>query len=1090
MNGGSPLIDGWTIDCSEGMDYGIDMVGGPTFRLVGSTIANGMRLIDESGSSVVSSNVFTGYDSGRALLLHPSLIETILSANTLDGATVESVVDVSSGAIRQDSTWPAYTYHPQGQLIVEGASGPVLTLKPDTRLRFPAHTRMLIGNSSSGGLRALGTQAEPIVFRPDAEPATPGAWGGLSFKPPALDSSLLQWVVVEHAGSGSTPAVEIHGADITLEDTRVSDSKNDGISIRDASPVIRRSSILRSGDDGVDCATSGVGGHEPWILDSRILDSVDRGVVCKLGLHLLRSTISGSTVGVHVTQAQPSLEVRDSSITGHSGKALQNDDVDDGLDARVNWLGTADDPTSLCQGAVLVNPWLAQPPSTALAIRDAAVGPTSFAPGEGEAAVRARYAAPVDWSLSILDEAGATVRSFAGSGSEVASTWNGEDGGGLELPDGVYSFQLDAATTGGGPSAPQVRGYMELDAALLVAQIDDPGALQVVTGQTLSVQGTASGAGFVGYALDFAPGPDAGSGFTSLASGSAAIEDGELGTWDTSGLSGAYTLRLITTGPGGVVSEDRVTVEVLTLAGPIEGLVYLSPNGDGVLDTARLEADASVESDWQVTIRDGTGNAVRTIPGFGFPLRIDWDGRDDGGVLLADGSYDAEIEALDSLGSGVAVDAVAVLDTVAPTAAIDAPATGAPVLSYEPVAIVGTAEDPHLKVFRLSYADGGAPEHFVEFASAPLSVTSGMLGALPGDDAVDPAYTNGSLQVQLAVEDLAGNASVASTSVSIDRIEIGYVATSPDSIDPYAAETASVSYDLSRPADVTVKLYASGTAGALAATPVDGAARAAGAQVETWDGKDDGGVIVGRGAYYVSIEASDAAGRSVRYNDPAAPVMGTTMPPYLPGITYNGIASLPFAVVDGFRNEILEIQYSLGLPGQSRVLVKPYGAYPPPPEFEIAPAVPMAPGVPRVVVWDSRLPNGTLYSGPYTLTLDFPDPIEENVIFVSPPSLRLEEVRTNPYVLHPTLAGATNVGYTLDRAASVEILLLDPNGSFLRALQDPTAQPAGSYEVSWDGRTDGGEVVSTEGSYTIEVRAVDLETGESDVRRASALVFR
>jgi flagellar hook assembly protein FlgD len=340
------------------------------------------------------------------------------------------------------------------------------------------------------------------------------------------------------------------------------------------------------------------------------------------------------------------------------------------------------------------------------------------------------------------------------------------------------------------------------------------------------------------------------------------------------------------------------------------------------------------------------------------------------------------------------------------------------------------------------------------------------------------------------VVDRAGNAAEDTTTLAIDRIEIKNVSSGPVEIDPYDSDTSSISYELSRPANVTIEIYRSGTAGsALVATRVDGSLRSTGSHIDSWDGRSNSGAIVARGGYYFSILASDGGGRSVRFNDPANPRLGIAIPPYnVPSITYNGVAQLHNVSFNPYRNDVLQMQYKLNESGNATVYVRPVGASPS--SFIVGPPLYTAPGVLRSILWDGRLPNGSIFSGTFNVFFDVPEQVEEDLVIVSPPEIRLDDVRTNPYVVVPTLAGATNLSYSLPRQAEVAIEIFDPNGNFLRTLQEATVQAPGSYSVLWNGRDQLDEVVTVEGSYRLQIRAEDVQTGESVTRRASALVFR
>ena len=60
----------------------------------------------------------------------------------------------------------------------------------------------------------------------------------------------------------------------------------------------------------------------------------------------------------------------------------------------------------------------------------------------------------------------------------------------------------------------------------------------------------------------------------------------------------------------------------------------------------------------------------------------------------------------------------------------------------------------------------------------------------------------------------------------------------------------------------------------------------------------------------------------------------------------------------------------------------------------------------------------------------------------------------------------------------------------LLALMGPTFQTAGTWEIDWDGTNPAGEIVTLEGSYTLEIRATSAVTGQTDTRRVSAVVYR
>lgn len=1108
VDNGDPVLEDWSVDCSAGADVGVLTANAPALTLLGSTVANGMEIAVATAGLVVSGNTFASYDSGRALRLHPGLVAPILAANTLEGASAASAVEVNGGTLAQHVTWPAHTYRILGDLNVHGLAKPVLTLQPGTRVLFAAGKGLFVGVisfMSAGGLYAVGTPAEPIVFGSAAASPGPGDWRGLRFVAAegASIPSLLDGVRVEHAGSSVFPGIEIYLSDVTIQRSAIESNSKDGITIRQASPTIRESSISNNGDDGIECTISQTTGYRPRLLRNQIVGNAYRGIVCNLALDISGNVITGSAVGVQITGVEPLLRLRNNDLSGNTSKALQNDDAGDGVDARLNWFGTAVTPSTNVQGSALLNPWLGSAPNLALTALEASVSPQSFAPLSNQATIAAVLSEPAAWTLAMKDGGGTTVRSFAGTGSTVVELWDGADGGGVAVPDGTYRLELGASVSGG-PTAAAVIGELVISNGLLVAKIDDPAPLEVVPGAVLSVAGTADGAALTSYTLDYALGADpTAASFAQIATGSSPVQSAALGAWNTSGLlGGIYTLRLRAFASGGPTAEDRITVKVLRVVGPDHD-DYFSPNGDLVQDTSRITAMATVDTAWVITLRDGASQAIRMLEGEGALIGAAWDGQMTGGGVAPDGAYTYTI----TVGGGLAEvgGGPTVLDTVAPQASFTSPSPGAAILTYDPVSIEGTAADANLDDFDVSYQVAGAAT-WSQFASGSSPVTNGLLGQLPGHSATAPSFVDEELTVRLRVGDRAGNASTATLALSPELIAITNVQSPASVIDPYAGQTAPISYQLNRTANVTIELYRSNSwpgAPLLAATFLDGASRTAGTHWEAWDGRDAStGVAPPPNGYYYSIVASDGAGRSARFNDPTAPEIIPGFSGY-PSLKINGVpftfgnfsqnpSELIGEAVDPYRNDEMHIEWTpnvdirKSLSAQSSgVLVKlSDGTFIPLPVQDALPA-----GVPANVYWDGRRADGSIVNLPFDLVMLIPRAAEKRLIFIKH-DFRIEDARTNPYVFHPTLAGTTNVRYELTEMANVDIDVIDPNGSFLFTLQEVAATPAGVHEVLWDGRDAEGEIVSVEGSYVLEIHATSLVSNQTHTRRVSALVYR
>src|SRR5207253_2421356 len=102
------------------------------------------------------------------------------------------------------------------------------------------------------------------------------------------------------------------------------------------------------------------------------------------------------------------------------------------------------------------------------------------------------------------------------------------------------------------------------------------------------------------------------------------------------------------------------------LTAKLLGPLFVSPNGDGRLDTVEVRATALGGTIWTVLISsaaDTTGAPVRTLAGTGETISATWDGRAEGGAPLPDGPYRVRLIAADAAGNQAAQEWIVQLDT-------------------------------------------------------------------------------------------------------------------------------------------------------------------------------------------------------------------------------------------------------------------------------------------------------------------------------------------------------------------------------------------------------------------------------------------
>lgn len=86
-------------------------------------------------------------------------------------------------------------------LLVEGASGPTLSLGPGVTLRFVQDGYLWVGLSMPGGLEVLGTSDAPVSLIGESDPDVAGFWGGVHFLEYSSIESRIDHALIRNAGA-------------------------------------------------------------------------------------------------------------------------------------------------------------------------------------------------------------------------------------------------------------------------------------------------------------------------------------------------------------------------------------------------------------------------------------------------------------------------------------------------------------------------------------------------------------------------------------------------------------------------------------------------------------------------------------------------------------------------------------------------------------------------------------------------------------------------------------------------------------------------------------------------------------------------
>lgn len=313
-----------------------------------------------------------------------------------------------------------------------------------------------------------------------------------------------------------------------------------------------------------------------------------------------------------------------------------------------------------------------------------------------------------------------------------------------------------------------------------------------------------------------------------------------------------------------------------------------SPNGDGAFDTvvARYGADESVtvDVDVHVAIQDTRGVWTATGPSLRNLARqrsllagedaVEWDGRDDGGIVLADGTYSVVVTLRDACGNTAKRDRFVTLDNTPPAIAVQYPRTGDPLPLM--VEIQGVVTDLHMQGWSVDYGVGSFPDVWVQLRSDVRNVNSTSVLAPWNTYGLEGAYA-----IRVVATDTVGNQRVVNVPVNVvERTNlIAYLEGTPTLFSPNAdgkRETAALRFGLDQNALVTLAILdANGT---VRRTLANEQPMAKGALSLAWDGRDNGGNVLPGGTYTVGLLAALQTNPLIRQEEKITLALDTTPP--------------------------------------------------------------------------------------------------------------------------------------------------------------------------------------------------------------------
>jgi nitrous oxidase accessory protein NosD len=524
---------------------------------------------------------------------------------------------------------------------------------------------------------------------------------------------------------------------------------------------------------------------------------------------------------------------------------------------------------------------------------------------------------------------------------------------------------------------------------------------------------------------------------------------------------------------------------------------FFSPNSDTVQDTATVTSTISETASWALDVKNlTTGAVVRTYTGSGVSQNVVWDGKNASAVTQADGRYGLITRTTASTRTGMALYREVVLDNTLPTASLDSLLSLLPQKNVLNIPINGSANDQNFLNYSVDFTNNLLPVVWNSLSANIIYATNNTLLSTwaVGNTLGNPVVANGTYTLRLVVKDLAGNQKLVTTSVTIENLTLTNVI-APTPVNLITNTSAPINFTINIPGAVTVKIYdvSEGANSFPVRTLTLNAV--AGLNSISWNGRDQLGARVQKGAFVFVIEASD--GSHVGRYDPTNVVDRLVPIADIQDVNTN---------CDAIRNTFASVSVTTperGLLGIAVVtsfseIIYPFGIN----------GTPVPAGT-TILYWDCRDPlTGALVSlpaGHFSSFLRYPP----NIILVDgvDGSAKIKgtgvnvEVKSDPYLIYLSYGQFTKISYSLAlfgaTTTQVDIKLLPPS---VLNFDDADAvlvfsgvQSAGDQQITWKGEV--GTVENSkratsraEGAYTFAIKTTT--NGVSSIYRGTLSVYQ
>gem|GEM_PF-2419959 len=680
-------------------------------------------------------------------------------------------------------------------------------------------------------------------------------------------------------------------------------------------------------------------------------------------------------------------------------------------------------------------------------------------------------------TIKVYKDTGELVRTVLNNVSKPAGTfnqgWDGKNASGALVSDGYYRFVIEARDAGGALTGQAEKTQIAARFPSITGVLDTPDPFDPQAGEQSNISFTLSSDSLITVTIlkGYSPVRTITSNELKLAGNHTLVWDGK----NDAGIIQAdavYTYQIQANSP--LVPTFMTTLKSYSTIAQNPPQItdfMISPDPFKIAaSTMSIRYNLSENANVTLKVVDAvSGSVIKTILNAaartaGYNSNA-WDGTNDSGVHVPEGSYKVVISAVDNSNMSSGEQNIAFTAGYQPVIS-DAAFSPNPFNPFNPA-------DPTNNIATVSYAISNNAIVKVDILNGYVPVrtlvnnqvqTAGNNSVIwdgrddSGNIAGDGIY---SFQITATSQAVPTFSSTVKGSLTVEKgpPSITEVLLSPDPFKLGTTAGLSVRYNLSESSTVSVSVY---KGPAVVRNLVTGTAKNVGYNSEIWDGKDNTGNWVGEGVYTIAIRAADGSGGTGQAS-------GSVTAGYLPEISGGGSAPEPFDPLAGNAN------VSFNLSREAKVTVTMLRGLM---TVRTIQAGILAAG-PHTIPWDGKDDNGLPVSdGPYTYQVDAVSPTVANffsrfqgVITVESKAPELTDLSVSPYVVR--IGSPATLRYTLSEPATITMQILDAaSGSSVRTLPVETKNSGGYYTVSWNTNNDQNTLINS-GDYIFRVVAVD-----------------